>query len=131
MIVTGQASQTPTVNRIKINKGNIMYSIMPNNPVLEYEDDPEQLAIFEAKIARNEKIEATDWMPAMYRKQMTRLIHQHANSEIVGALPERAWIPHAPTFKRKLALTAKVQDEVGHAQLLYRAAESLGKPRDE
>ena len=25
---------------------------------------------------------------------------------------------------------AKVQDEVGHAQLIYRVAEDLGKPRD-
>src|SRR5207247_9882610 len=28
-----------------------------------------------------------------------------------------------------MALVAKVQDEVGHAQLLYRVAEDLGKPR--
>lgn len=95
------------------------------------EDDPAQLAIFEARIARNEKIEATDWMPALYRKQLIRMIQNHGNSEIVGALPERTWIPHAPTFKRKLALTAKVQDEVGHAQLLYRATETLGKPREQ
>jgi ring-1,2-phenylacetyl-CoA epoxidase subunit PaaA len=33
-------------------------------------------------------------------------------------------------LRRKLALTAKVQDEVGHAQLLYRVAEDLGKPRE-
>jgi ring-1,2-phenylacetyl-CoA epoxidase subunit PaaA len=45
-------------------------------------------------------------------------------------LPEREWIMRAPTLKRKLALTAKVQDEVGHAQLLYRVAEDLGKPRE-
>ncbi|MEO5704013.1 MAG: 1,2-phenylacetyl-CoA epoxidase subunit PaaA, partial [Candidatus Limnocylindrales bacterium] len=37
----------------------------------------------------------------------------------------------APTLRRKLALTAKVQDEVGHAQLLYRVAEDLGKPREQ
>jgi ring-1,2-phenylacetyl-CoA epoxidase subunit PaaA len=36
----------------------------------------------------------------------------------------------APTLRRKLALTAKVQDEVGHSQLLYRVAEDLGKPRE-
>ena len=40
-------------------------------------------------------------------------------------------IPHAPTFKRKLALCAKVQDEVGHAQLLYRATETLGPTREQ
>jgi ring-1,2-phenylacetyl-CoA epoxidase subunit PaaA len=47
----------------------------------------------------------------------------------MGALPEREWIPRAPSLKRKLGLTAKVQDEVGHAQLIYRIAEDLGKPR--
>src|SRR5438477_259010 len=40
----------------------------------------------------------------------------HANSELMGVLPEREWILRAPTLQRKLALTAKVQDEVGHAQ---------------
>ncbi len=90
-----------------------------------------KLAQFEARINRGEKIEPADWMPDGYRKQLIRLIHVHANSEICGALPEGKWIPHAPTFKRKMALVAKVQDEVGHAQLLYRAAETLGPSREE
>lgn len=90
-----------------------------------------KLAEFEARIARGEKIEPGDWMPEEYRRQLIRLIQQHANSELIGALPEGTWIPYAPNLKRKLALTAKVQDEVGHAQLLYRAAETLGKPREE
>jgi ring-1,2-phenylacetyl-CoA epoxidase subunit PaaA len=55
----------------------------------------------------------------------------HANSELMGVLPEREWIMRAPTLKRKLALTAKVQDECGHAQLLYRVAEDLGKTREQ
>jgi ring-1,2-phenylacetyl-CoA epoxidase subunit PaaA len=59
-----------------------------------------------------------------------RFVEMHANSELMGVLPEREWILRAPTLKRKLALTAKVQDEVGHAQLLYRVAEDLGKPRE-
>jgi ring-1,2-phenylacetyl-CoA epoxidase subunit PaaA len=90
-----------------------------------------RLAAFENRIARGEKIEPGDWMPERYRHQLIRLIHQHANSELMGALPEGEWIPYAPSLKRKMALTAKVQDEVGHAQLLYRAAETLGKPRTE
>jgi ring-1,2-phenylacetyl-CoA epoxidase subunit PaaA len=93
------------------------------------DDEGAQLAEFEARVARGEKIEPGDWMPAEYRRQLVRLIHQHANSELMGALPEGQWIPFAPGFKRKMALIAKVQDEVGHAQLLYRAAETLGKPR--
>ena len=94
-------------------------------------EDPVKLDEFEARIARGEKIEPTDWMPALYRKQLIRMIEQHAHSEIIGALPEGAWITRAPGFKRKLALMAKVQDEVGHAQLLYSAAETLGKSRED
>lgn len=95
------------------------------------QEDPEKLAAFQAKIDRGEKIEPHDWMPADYRRQLIRMIEQHAHSEIIGALPEGTWITRAPGFKRKMALMAKVQDEVGHAQLLYNAAETLGKPREE
>ncbi len=93
-------------------------------------DDPVKLAAFEAKIDRGDKIEPQDWMPADYRRQLIRMIEQHAHSEIMGALPEGTWITRAPNFKRKLALIAKVQDEVGHGQLLYAAAETLGKSRE-
>lgn len=95
------------------------------------DEDPILLAEFEAKIARGEKIEPRDWMPYLYRRQLIRMIEQHAHSEIIGALPEGTWITRAPGFRRKLALMAKVQDEVGHAQLLYSAAETLGKSREE
>lgn len=94
------------------------------------EEDPQLLAEFEARIDRGEKIEPHDWMPDEYRRQLIRMIEQHAHSEIIGALPEGTWITRAPGFQRKLALMAKVQDEVGHAQLLYMAAETLGKPRE-
>lgn len=95
------------------------------------DEDPVKLAEFEAKIDAGEKIEPHDWMPQLYRKQLIRMIEQHANSEIMGALPEGTWITRAPNFRRKLALIAKVQDEVGHAHLLYNAAETLGKPREQ
>jgi ring-1,2-phenylacetyl-CoA epoxidase subunit PaaA len=76
------------------------------------------------------KVEATDWMPDEYRESVLRFVEMHANSELMGVLPERDWILRAPTLRRKLALTAKIQDEVGHAQLLYRVAEDLGKARE-
>jgi len=95
------------------------------------DEDPVKLAAFEARIAAGDKIEPHDWMPAQYRKQLIRMIEQHAHSEIIGSLPEGTWITRAPGFRRKLALMAKVQDEVGHAQLLYNAAETLGKSRED
>lgn len=86
------------------------------------------LQAFEARIARQDMIEADDWMPDEYRKQCFRLISTHANSELMGALPEREWVPRAPGLQRKLSVLSKVQDEIGHAQLIYRVAEDLGRP---
>lgn len=110
--------------------GNAYIGDTPQNAET-IQDDPVKLAEFEAKIERGDKIEPHDWMPHEYRRQLIRMIEQHAHSEIIGALPEGTWITRAPGFKRKLALLAKVQDEVGHAQLLYNAAETLGKSRDQ
>jgi ring-1,2-phenylacetyl-CoA epoxidase subunit PaaA len=74
--------------------------------------------------------EAGDALPDEYRARLIKFIEMHGNSELMGVLPEREWILRAPTLQRKLALTAKVQDEVGHAQLIYRVVEDLGKPRE-
>jgi len=86
---------------------------------------------FQGRIDMEEKIEARDWMPDAYRKNLIRQISQHAHSEIVGMLPEGNWITRAPSLKRKLALLAKVQDEAGHGLYLYSAAETLGASREE
>jgi ring-1,2-phenylacetyl-CoA epoxidase subunit PaaA len=93
--------------------------------------DEDCLAAFEARIVAGEKIEPGDWMPDEYRRQLIRMISQHAHSEIVGMLPEGAWITRAPNLRRKMILLAKVQDEAGHGQYLYHAAETLGISREE
>src|ERR1700710_428574 len=93
--------------------------------------EQERLDTFNAHVAGGGKVEPGDWMPDDYRKAVLKFVEMHANSELMGVLPEREWLLRAPSLKRKLALTAKVQDEVGHAQLIYRIAEDLGKPRDE
>lgn len=93
--------------------------------------EQEKLAYFETRIERGEKIEPGDWMPDNYRRQLIRMISQHAHSEVVGMLPEGKFIPYAPSIHRKMVLIAKVQDEAGHGQYLYHAAESLGISREE
>jgi ring-1,2-phenylacetyl-CoA epoxidase subunit PaaA len=92
-------------------------------------DEASRREAFFAHLAVGGKAEATDWLPDDYRLQVLKFVEMHANSELMGVLPEREWILRAPSLRRKLALTAKVQDEVGHAQLLYRVAEDLGKSR--
>ncbi|QDP24851.2 1,2-phenylacetyl-CoA epoxidase subunit PaaA [Bradyrhizobium cosmicum] len=94
-------------------------------------EDAAKAAQFQARIDAEERIEPNDWMPAAYRKTLTRQISQHAHSEIVGMLPEGNWITRAPSLRRKAALLAKVQDECGHGLYLYAAAETLGSSREE
>jgi len=104
---------------------NLIHWPIPDTP-----EDQTRVAEFKAFIQEGGRVEATDWMPREYRLRLIKFIEMHANSELMGALPERDWIMRAPSLKRKLALTAKIQDEVGHGQLLYRLVEDLGKPRE-
>ncbi len=91
----------------------------------------EQDQAFEKKIASGRVIEPKDWMPEKYRKQLLRMMSQHAHSEIVGMLPEGNWITRAPSLARKVSLIAKVQDEAGHGLYIYSGAETLGMDRAE
>ena len=93
-------------------------------------EDPALLERFQARVDAEERIEPNDWMPAAYRRTLTRQISQHAHSEIVGQLPEGNWLTRAPSLRRKAALLAKVQDECGHGLYLYAAAETLGTSRE-
>jgi len=94
-------------------------------------DTQKQLDEFQQRIDNGEKIEPKDWMPERYRKQLIRIMSQHAHSEIVGMLPESNWITRAPSLKRKMVLLAKVQDEAGHGLYLYSGTETLGVERRE
>src|SRR5215211_4780235 len=94
-------------------------------------EDAAKHAEFEARIARGESIEPKDWMPERYRKQLIRMMSQHAHSEIVGMLPEGNWITRAPSLRRKMSLLAKVQDEAGHGLYSYCGTETLGVDRQE
>ncbi|WP_432813877.1 1,2-phenylacetyl-CoA epoxidase subunit PaaA [Shouchella hunanensis] len=90
--------------------------------------DENKMVRFMQRIEAGEKIEASDWMPEEYRLTLIKLISMHGISEVMGALPEKEWVPRAPSLQRKLGIMAKVQDEMGHGQLLIRVVEDLMKP---
>ena len=104
---------------------------LPSTAAASSSDDSARLAEFEARIARGESIEPKDWMPERYRKQLIRMMSQHAHSEIVGMLPEGNWITRAPSLRRKASLLAKVQDEAGHGLYIYCGTETLGVDRQQ
>ena len=49
----------------------------------------------------------------------------------MGVLPEREWILRAPTLQAQAGADGQGPGRGGHAQLLYRVAEDLGKPREQ
>jgi len=81
---------------------------------------------FQAFIDDEGVVERDDAMPDAYRNEVFRFIELHANSELMGGLTERDWIPRAPGLRRKIAVLAKTQDEIGHAHLLYMVAADMG-----
>lgn len=119
---------THVVSNLDVPAGDVDMSSGPRGGEAH---DPGRTQEFLDRLHAGRKIEPSDWMPSTYRELYIKFIEMHANSEIMGALPEREWIARAPTLKRKRSLAAKVQDEVGHAHLIYRVAESLGKPRQQ
>lgn len=86
---------------------------------------------FVENIRSGKVIEPKDYMPNNYRKQLIRMMSQHANSEIIGMLPEKNWLLRAPSLMRKAVLLAKIQDEAGHGLYIYSGAETLGISREE
>ncbi|MFI7483183.1 1,2-phenylacetyl-CoA epoxidase subunit PaaA [Kocuria sp. M1R5S2] len=108
-----------------------LHAVPAEDAAEQAERDREGQEHFDRIIAEDSRIEPRDWMPAAYRKTLTRQVSQHAHSEIIGMQPEGNWISRAPSLKRKAILMAKVQDEAGHGLYLYSAAETLGTPRAE
>src|SRR3954468_6683834 len=88
-------------------------------------EDAARAAQFQARIDADERIEPNDWMPAAYRKTLTRQISQRAQSEIVGIRHGGNWSTRAPSLRRKAARLAKVQDECGHGLHLCAAPEAV------
>src|SRR6202166_3461404 len=84
-------------------------------------EDAARAGAFQARIDVEERIEPNDWMPAAYRKTLTRQISQHAHSEIVGMLPEGNWITRAPSLRRKAALLGSSREELVDLMLAGKA----------
>ena len=81
---------------------------------------------FEAFLDDGGIVEVDDDMPDEHRRAVFSFIEMHANSELMGGLTERDWIPKTPGLRHKMAVLAKTQDEIGHGHLLYMVAADMG-----
>lgn len=85
---------------------------------------------FDEFVAAGGQVGPRDPMPDDYRQQVIRVVSFQALAEIVGATLFSEWLDRVPSLEAKLILTAKCQDEMGHAQVLMRVIEDLGVDRD-
>ncbi len=86
---------------------------------------------FQAHIDAGGTVELTDPMPEGYRQLASRIIGFQSLSEIVGGMMYGEWVGRTPGLLRKMMLTAKIQDEMGHAHYTLRICEDLGLSRQQ
>ena len=87
---------------------------------------PEELKLFQ-DIKDGKTFEATDEMPAFYRKHLLNLLWMQGDSEYSGALGYMPYIEKAPTLQEKVLVAQMVKDEMRHASVIYRLLEELGE----
>jgi len=85
----------------------------------------------EQALEKGKTVEPSDNLTEEYETLVTKMVQFTANSELMGALAESPMVEKAPNYRRKLALLAKNQDEIGHALMQYRIAEDLGSDREQ
>lgn len=91
-----------------------------------YSYSAEELKLFE-DIKNGKTFEATDDMPAFYRKHLLNLMWMQGDSEYSGALGYMPWIEKAPTLQEKVIVAQMVKDEMRHANVMYRLLDELGQ----
>ena len=78
------------------------------------------------KLATGYKIEDPDEMTPRYRDVLVNTIHIAADLEVVTLPTYFPAIKNSPTLEDKIAVSAACQDELGHAQVMYRLLEDFG-----
>jgi len=78
------------------------------------------------KLATGYKIEDPDEMTPRYRDVLVNTIHIAADLEVVTLPTYFPAIKNSPTLEDKIAVSSACQDELGHAQVMYRLLEDFG-----
>ena len=72
------------------------------------------------KLATGYQIEDPDEMTPRYRDVLVNTIHIAADLEVVTLPTYSPAIKTSPTLEDKIAVASACQDELGHAQVMYR-----------
>ena len=72
-----------------------------------------------AKIAKGETIESAAEMTEEYTGHLIHLMLMQADSELAGGYGYVPFITRAPTVEEKHVVAGMVEEEVGHAHIMY------------
>jgi ring-1,2-phenylacetyl-CoA epoxidase subunit PaaA len=83
-----------------------------------------------AAVERGETIESIEEMSPGYLEALKRLMLVQADTELMSVLCYQPVANTAPTLDMRISASAIVQDEAGHANILYRLLEDLGEDKE-
>ncbi|MBM3486505.1 MAG: phenylacetic acid catabolic family protein [Alphaproteobacteria bacterium] len=89
------------------------------------QDDPRELALQE-RIKAGFKLEDETEMTPRYRDVLVNTMHIAADLEVMTLPDYSPAIKNSPNLEAKIAVASACQDELGHAQVMYRLLEDFG-----
>lgn len=81
------------------------------------------------KIQAGRIVESEDEMTPGYRKSLLNILLVQADTELMSAPAYYSAAKDAPTLASRMAVSAIIQDELGHANIAYRLMEDLGESK--
>ena len=88
-------------------------------------DDAKELAL-QSRVLGGYQLEDESEMTPRYRDVLINTMHIAADLEVVTLPFQIESIRRAPTLEDKIAVAAALQDELGHAQMMFRLLEDFG-----
>ena len=91
--------------------------------------DPSRDADLQARVQKGFIVESEDQMTPAYKKALLNILLVQADTELMSAPAYYMAAKDAPTLGSRIAVSAIIQDELGHANIAYRLMEDLGESK--
>ena len=93
--------------------------------------DPSHDAALKQRIANGFVVESMDDMTPGYHKALKIQMLVQGDTELMSAPAYYLAAKDAPTISSRIAVSAVIQDELGHANIAYRLLEDLGEDKEQ
>ncbi len=91
--------------------------------------EPAQDADLQARVQKGFVVESEGQMTPGYKKALLNILLVQADTELMSAPAYYMAAQDAPTLGSRIAVSAIIQDELGHANIAYRLMEDLGESK--